>query len=541
VTRTEERLRRSVAAPTEDGIISWMQKSDALLYATAFTGGLVSLSVELAAASLLRPHFGTANLVWATIIGLILLYLTAGYFIGGRWADRSPRRSTLYQIVAWAGFAVGLVPFVAHPVLRLAAPGFENFSVALLAGSFVVVLLLFSIPVTLLGCISPFVIRLAVQDLKNSGEVAGRVYAVSTLGSFLGAFLPDLLLVPTIGTRNTFVLLSLLLLGTAAIGLLSRSSQTKGRRLILYLSMPVLIILLALTLGDRPVKAEAGGEVIYETESAYNYIQVVEKSNGCRHLLLNEGGGIHSIDCPDQLQTPGPWDYFLVAPYFNPPPYPPERVDRVALIGLAAGTMAEQYTEVYGPLPIDGVEIDPEIIRVGQKYFGMNQPNLNPIAADGRAYLAQANHRYSVIGVDAYRLPYIPPHLTTVEFFQEAREHLTSDGVLVINVGRAADDYRLVRAMVATLSEVFPSTHVIDVPYSFNTIVVATVQPSGVENLTANLPLLRDDPFLHPTALRAIENLHPIEPSDVVFTDDRASIELMTNALLFDYLLGGGR
>jgi predicted membrane-bound spermidine synthase len=499
------------------------------------------LSVELAASSLLRPYFGTANLVWATIIGLILLYLTAGYFIGGRWADHSPKRRTLYQIVAWAGLGVGLVPFVARPVLSLAAPGFENFSVALLGGSFLVVLLLFSIPVTLLGCISPFVIRLAVENVSSTGQIAGKVYGISTLGSFLGAFLPDLLLVPTIGTRHTFVLLSLVLFVVALLGLLIRSPELKWRHRALYLSMPVLILLLALLLRGQPVKAATSGEVIYETESAYNYIQVVEQDDGCRYLLLNEGGGIHSLTCPDRLRTPGPWDYFLIAPYFNPPPYLPEQVERVALIGLAAGTVAEQYTEVYGPVPIDGVEIDPKIVRIGQAYFGMDQENLNPIVADGRAYLAHTEHQYTVIGVDAYRLPYIPPHLTTVEFFRQARAHMTPDGVLAVNVGRTAGDYRLVRAMAATLSEVFPSIHVIDVPNSFNAIIVATVQPTETENLTANASALDDDPFLHATALEAVRNLHPIEPSNVVFTDDRASIELLTNALLFDYVLGGGR
>jgi predicted membrane-bound spermidine synthase len=517
-----------------------MQDRNPFLYLTAFAGGLVSLSVELAASSLLRPHFGTANLVWATIIGLILLYLTAGYFIGGRWADRSPRPTTLYQIVAWAGFSVGLVPFVAQPVLSLASPGFTNFRIALLGGSFIVVLLLFSIPVTLLGCISPFVIRLAVSDVGTTGETAGRVYAISTAGSFLGAFLPDLLLVPTIGTRNTFVLMSLILLGVAIVGLIRLSSRTK-RRLLLYLSMTLVIILLAVLLGGQSVKAATDGTLIYDTESSYNYIQVIEQSDGCRHLLLNEGGGIHSVYCPDELRTPGPWDYFLIAPYFNPPPYPPDRVERVALVGLAAGTTARQVTEVYGPLPIDGVEIDPEIVRVGREYFAMDQPNLNAIAADGRAYLAQTDHRYTVIGVDAYRLPYIPPHLTTVEFFQTVRDHLTPDGVVAINVGRAGDDDRLVRAMVATLLEVFPSAHVIDVPQSFNAVVVATVQPTEAGNLEANLPLVEDDPFLHPTLLNAVDNRHPTEPSDVVFTDDRASIEWMTNALLFDFILGGGK
>jgi spermidine synthase len=255
--------------------------------------------------------------------------------------------------------------------------------------------------------------------------------------------------------------------------------------------------------------------------------------------LLNEGQGIHSVYCPDQLRTPGPWDYFLVAPYFNPPPYTPDRIESVALVGLAAGTMARQYTAVYGPIPIDGVEIDPEIVRVGREYFEMNQPNLNVIVFDGRYALAHSNRRYTVVGIDAYRLPYIPPHLATMEFFQQVRDHLTADGVLAINVGRAGEDYRLVEAMLATLLQVFPSAHVISVPYSFNTVVVATIQPTEASNLLLNLPNLESDEFLHPTALAAAANLRPTEPGTVIFTDDRAAIELMTNALVFDYVLKG--
>lgn len=511
-----------------------MRRQHTYLYLTAFAGGLVSLAVELAASSLLRPHFGTANLVWAAIIGLILLYLTVGYFIGGRWADRSPRPTTLYHIVAWAAFLVGLVPFAAYPVLRLASRGFAGFNAALLGGSFIAVLVLFSVPVTLLGCISPFVIRLATEDVASAGRVAGQVYAISTVGSFLGAFLPDLLLVPTIGTRNTFVALSLFLLVVALAGL----AHSEPRRWPLYLWMPVVIVLLALLLRGRPVKAAEGG--IYETESAYNYIQVVEQG-GCRELMLNEGQGIHSVYCPGQLRTPGPWDYFLVAPYFNPPPYTPDRVESVALIGLAAGTIARQYTGVYGPLPIDGVEIDPEIVGVGREYFAMDQPNLNVVVADGRYYLARSPRRYTVVGVDAYRLPYIPPHLATVEFFRQVRDHLTADGVVAVNVGHTPDDYRLVEAMLATLLEVFPSAHVIDVPNSFNAVVVATVQPTQPGHLLANLPGLEGDEFLYPTALNAAANLRPTRPGPVVFTDDRAAIEWMTNAVVLDFVLKGER
>ncbi len=523
------------------GIISHVSRKNAYLYVIAFAGGLASLAVELAASSLLRAHFGTANLVWATLIGLILLYLAAGYFIGGRWADRSPHPATLCQVTAWAAFLIGVVPFAAHPVLSLAPPGFADFGdldLPMIGGAFISVLVLLSAPVTLLGCISPFVVRLALEDVKNAGRIAGRVYAISTAGSFLGAFLPDLLLVPTIGTRNTFVLLSLFLLAIALIGL----ARSAPRRLPLYIWMPVTVTVLALLLRGQPVKAAANS--IYETESGYNYIQVIEEKN-CRYLLLNEGQGIHSIYCPHQLRTTGPWDYFLIAPYFNPPPCTPDRVESVLLIGLAAGTMARQYTAAYGPLPIDGVEIDGQIVRVGQEYFAMNQPNLNVIVADGRYYLTHSNQRYTVIGVDAYRLPYIPPHLTTVEFFRQVRDHLTAEGTVAINVGHTFDDYRLVKAMLTTMLQVFPSAHVIDVPNSFNSVIVATMRPSRADNLLANLPNLEGNELLYQTALSTAENLRPTEPGTIIFTDDRAAIEWMTNAMALDFILrsfsGGNR
>src|SRR5512136_2931136 len=405
-----------------------MQNKTRWLYLTVFVSGMTSLAVELAASRLIEPYFGTSNLVWASIIGLILLYLTAGYALGGRWADRSPRSQTMYGIVAWAAFAVGLVPFVARPVLLIASRGFADFNAGMLVGSFGVVLVLFSVPVTLLGCVSPFAIRLAFSDVTTSGGVAGRVYAVSTAGSFLGTFLPVLVTIPNIGTRNTFLLFASILMAVALIGL--------GRRAVTYLWMPVVLVVLAVLLRGQVVKPFAGA--IYESESAYNYIQVVER-DGVRYLLLNEGQGVHSVYDPRNLRTFGTWDYFLIAPYFNPPPFGPERVKRVAVIGLAAGTIARQYTEVYGPLAIDGIEIDPKIVQVGRRYFAMDQPNLNVIVADGRVALARSTQQYDVIGIDAYRLPYIPWHLTTHEFFAQVRAHLSEDGVLVVNVGRAPD------------------------------------------------------------------------------------------------------
>jgi spermidine synthase len=303
--------------------------------------------------------------------------------------------------------------------------------------------------------------------------------------------------------------------------------------------MPPALLLLSWLVLRGPIKTTQGQ--IYETESAYNYIQVLERE-GTRYLLLNEGQGIHSVHRPGVLLTGGTWDYFLAAPFFNPAPHPLERIRRVGLVGLAAGTIAQQYTAAVGPIPIDGWEIDPTILEVGRDYFDMTEPNLNAIASDGRWGLAHSPHRYSVIGVDAYRLPYIPWHLTTQEFFREAYDHLEADGVVVINVGRTADDRRIIEALVGTMASVFPSIHVVDVPNTFNSIVYASRQPTRSESLAANWAALEESgaPAVLVEAVgQAVQNLQPTPDSSIVFTDDLAPIEQLTNALALRFLLSG--
>jgi len=508
--------------------------SSRYLALAVFTGGMTTLAVELAASRLLGNVFGTSNLVWANIIGLILLYLAAGYFIGGRWADRSPHPVTFFTLLSWAAFASGLAPLVARPVLQFAAKAMEAFDAPVLGGSFLAVLVLFSVPITLLGCVSPFAIRLALTDSRHAGQVSGRMYAISTIGSIVGTFAPVLWLIPTLGTLRTFMLFSGILMLVALGGLW----QVDRRRALISLWMPLVVAVLASVSLSGSLKPTDG--LLDEKESAYNFIQVVERG-GTRYLLLNEGQGIHSVYNPANMETFGTWDFFLAAPFFNAPPHTPSQVHSLALVGLAAGTISKQYTQVYGPIPIDGIEIDPAIVDMGRRYFDMNEPNLNVIVEDGRWALANSKNTYSVIGVDAYRLPYIPWHLTTQEFFTEARDHLTADGVLVINVGRTFTDRRLIEAMVGTIESVFASVYVVDVPDTFNSIVYATVQPTDAGNLAANLALMTDatPPLLRAAVARAVENLQPTPVSSIVFTDDWAPVEQLTNSIVIDFILSG--
>jgi len=502
---------------------------------TVFISGATTLAAEFGASRLLQMRFGSVNLVWAVIIGLILIYFAAGYFIGGKQADKSPHPETMFTFLAWGGASLGLIPIIAQPILLAAASAMDALNLGVIAASFLATLLLFSVPVTLLAMASPFAIRISLQDAKQAGNVSGNLYALSTIGSVLGAFLPTLLLFPLIGTSRTILLFGLLILLVSLGGL----GLEKRWRRVIFFGFWALMLAGYLGLGDFHVKNSPGQ--VFESESQYNYIEV-QQLNSFTMLRLNEGQGVHSIYHPTQLFYGGPWEQFLVGPFFNAD-YTPEQVKRMAIIGLAAGTSARQAAVVFPAVSIDGYEIDGEIVQVGREFFDMNMPQLNVYVEDGRWGLAHSPYKYGLIAVDAYRPPYIPPHMTTVEFFQIVHDHLNADGVLAINVGRAPNDRRLIDGLATTIQAVFPSMYVMDIPNTFNSIVYASKQPTVAENLLANYRSLSAGGEAHPLLLTAmsstIANLRPGYETTQVFTDDRAPIEWLTNNLIVNFLLRG--
>jgi len=494
------------------------------LLGLVFIGGMTSLALEMCASRLLGAYFGTSLFIWANLIGLILLYLTVGYFLGGRFADRHPSTQVLCSITALAGLSTAIIPFVSQSILTWSVTGIAQLSVSIFFSSLLGTILLFAIPVTLLGLVSPFAIRLVTKDIGQSGSVSGSLYAISTFGSILGAFLPVLWLIPTFGVRRTLLIFGALLFAASLWGMRPRWRP----------SFAIVLILLVLPLGplkDIPY-------LKYEQESLYNYIQVTQQPDGTRQLVLNEGQAIHSIYYPDhkKVLTGWYWDYFLAAPYWNAG-FTPNKLKRVGIIGLAAGTIAHQFTQVYGPVPIDGVEIDPAIVSAGRKYFDMNEPNLHVYVQDGRTFMATTHATYDVVAIDAFQQPYIPFQLTTREFFREIQAHLSPTGVVTLNTGHTAHDFRLVQAFVNTMSQVFPSVYMFNVPGTFNTEIMATMQPTSVETFQANLAHVAPN-----TVMGQVTNevLPVVEPGHtdggVVFTDDRAPIEQITDQLLLNYI-----
>jgi predicted membrane-bound spermidine synthase len=502
-----------------------------LLGPLVFFGGLTSIGTELAMSRLVAPYFGSSTFIWANLIGLTLTYLSIGYYVGGRVADRYPRPWLLYVVTAGAAFGAGLIPFIARPILDMSLSAFDRLAVGAFYGSLVGVIFLLAIPITLLGFVTPFAIRLRLADIDRAGNTAGRIYALSTMGSIAGSFLPVIVLIPAIGTTKTFLTLSLALLSISVAGLIdTKSFRWAGLAGLLALSL----VLIGVVEADARIKPPYRGELVEEAESEYNYIQVLK--DGDRYLLaLNEGHAIHSIYDPTRLLTGGPWDYFMAAPLFNAQADGGSVKDAL-FIGLAGGTAARQLAAAYDGVEIDGVEIDPEVARLGKKYFALDRPDVNVVIDDGRYFLRRTDAQYDLIGIDAYRQPYIPFQLTTKEFFQEVADRLRPGGVTVVNVGRADTDYRLVDVIASTMRSVYPSVYEIDVDGYDNTMVIGTTEPSALDNFRRNTEGLQTDTVLRTVADWSLATGNPREVpvGGRVFTDDLAPVEWVVDQMIVD-------
>jgi spermidine synthase len=491
-------------------------KRPLLLAALVFVVGAASLGAEIAAARLLAPYFGASTVVWANTIGVVLVALSVGYWLGGRYADRHPHLRGLCLLVLIASLLIAAVPFASRPFLGFSVDAFDTVSVGGFAGSLFGVLVLVAVPVTLLGAVAPWAVRLAVADVGRSGEVVGRLYAISTAGSLLGTMLAALLLIPLLGTQRTFLVFALALALVAAAGL--------GWR---FAALPAALALtIAAPVGT--IKAADTGRVLYETETTHQYARVVERDDGVRVLELNEGQAVHSLYRPGSYLTGDYWDGHLVLP-FAAAPRPPARI---AILGNAAGTVARAFGRFFPRTAVDAVEIDAELTELGRRFFDLRNPRMEVFAEDARPWLERSDGGYDAIMVDAYRQPYIPFYLATRELFELAAERLAPGGIAIVNVGHPEGAGELERVLGRTMAAAF--RRVLRYPIEpTNTLLVASQAPLSPQRLRRRAPSLPRP--LRAPALEAAAKLAPRLPGGEVYTDDRAPVEWLVDSSLLEY------
>jgi spermidine synthase len=491
-----------------------------LLRGLVFIVGLSTLGAEIAAARLMAPFFGASTIVWANTIGTVLVALSVGYWLGGRLGDRRPELHRLGAWVLGASVLLALVPLVARPFLDISVKAFDDINVGATIGSLVGVLALVAVPVLLLGAVSPWAIRLAVDKLEDAGRTAGSLYALSTIGSLIGTFLSALVLIPLIGTQRTFIGMALAVATVAAL--------TLPRK---FLLVPAAIALL-LFVPTGTTKAADNAKILEELETEHQYVRVIEREDGERRLELNEGQAFHSTWRADTVLTDNVWDGYLSVP-FTVLGRPPKSI---AILGNGAGTTVRAYGKYFPQTEIDGVEIDGELTEVGRRWFGLeDRPGVRLHTDDARPFLRRAERKWEVIMVDAYRQPYIPFYLTTEEFFELVRERLEPGGVVIVNAGHPEGSTQLEKMLAAGLRTAFP--HVARDPITeFNTLLAAsTVEPTAERVREAAGAV---DPEVRPVLTATASRLEPALPGGEVFTDDRAPVEWLIDRSIVSYAAG---
>ncbi|HKE00605.1 MAG TPA: fused MFS/spermidine synthase, partial [Planctomycetota bacterium] len=501
-----------------------------LLVSNLFVCGLGTIATEVAAFRLLAPYFGSTQFITTNVLGVVLACLAIGYWAGGKLADRRPTATALYALTLVAGVLLAALPLAATPILKAASPALGREDASLFLGTLAAMVALFALPLLLLGMVSPFTIRLLASGDERAGRQSGFVFAVSTAGSLLGAYLPAFVGIPLLGTRRTIAAAAALVLASAIAGLLAERRRASSAVAIALLALP----LSGAALGG-PLKGGPG--VLEERETEYHLVRVLrDERNKRTYLELNEGLSYHSVAFDDGRLPPGVWGFLQLLPPMlrgTPAAGPPMRV---CIVGLAAGTVATHFQRAYGDafdLHVDGVEIDPVVVEMGRKHFHLEEKRLRVAIEDGRTFLARHPDRYGLIVGDAYRQPYIPHHLVTAEFFALARERLVPGGICAVNAGALSVDSPVVRGIANAMLTAFPSVERFevanfDVPFK-NYVLLGADRP--LRERWAAI----DSPELVPFRNAALATWTALakDPDAPTFTDDRAPVEWYTDLSLF--------
>lgn len=509
------------------------------LYITAFAAGAATLGLETAAARIIGTGFGTSNVVWTSVIGVVLVTMAVGSWLAGSAAHRPGAERRLVGVLALAGLWCGAVPMLSRTVGDATSAAWYTAELGVIVAVVSVAFVLFGVPVIAFGCVLPWTVGLAARSATDAGRVAGRLNAVSTLGAVLGTFVPTFVLIPTIGTVATFLTIAVLVTALAVWGM-ARCRQWK--RAFLVVTLLTIVVACELATGPHRSAPPVGTVLLHETESTYNTIRVGEVRSvpglpaGTRLLWVNNNDGIQSVYEPEPSLV-GYWPMFAAAPFFNPRPYDRQELRRICIVGLAAGTVARMLTRLFDQrVQIDGFEIDARLLDVGRQWFDLSESNVRAAVVDGRVGLQRAQPgQYDLIVVDVFRGPEVPWHLATREFFALAKSRLSARGVLAMNTTRRPwpwmqlEDRSIVDAISATLRTVFPTVHTVDVPVSFNTMLVATPTATTLADFTSNVEQAQAS-ALHAVLQRAVAGIRPTSTGAQVLTDDRTNLEALLNA-----------
>lgn len=436
-------------------------------YVITFIASFCILVIEIVAGRILAPFVGVSLYTWTSIIGVVLAGISVGAYAGGKLADRFPDKRTLGWLLLISGIATLLIP----PVTGLIA-GYR-FPTSLMVRILIVTSIIFFIPSCILGMISPVVVKLALKNVETAGNVVGRIYAVSTLGSIIGTFAAGFFLISWMGTRHIIMVMGLILVITAvAWGALFRSRKPAFGLLLL----PAFLLLGTYDTWYRPAVSD---DTLYYKESDYYTIRVKqdegeEDKAKLRTLVLDNL--VHSFV---NMENPLHIEYRYEKIYADVLAwrFSQDEAFRSLTIGAGGYTFPRHMELTYPNAILDVVEIDPEVTRVASAYLGLpNDTRIRSFNEDGRWHVMNSREKYDLVFIDAYNDLSLPYHLTTKEFAQQLKDMMNPRAVLLTNIIDNFQEGSFLPSYVKTLREVFgeKNVHVISISPEFRKTRIAT-------------------------------------------------------------------
>ncbi|MEQ1620769.1 MAG: spermidine synthase [Methyloglobulus sp.] len=419
-----------------------------LFFTVTLSGGSVMI-LELLGTRIIAPYYGVSLYVWSSLIAVTMIALALGYYLGGFLADRY-QRIRLAHIFILAALATVLIPFISGSVMHLTNP------LGIRLGAFASALILFTLPLTLLAMVGPFVIKLATQNLHDVGTASGSVYAVSTVGSVIATLMLGFYLLPVFGTRSIIFALSLMLLVLAVL-LMLRDKHGFTRP---FSSLPVMFsaVLVGILAANGHARAAhpqlvRGFQVQHEEESIYGWVRVVDDQLNGSRLLLSDASVLSAVSLANGQTLLGYQAIIGQLPLYRP------AAKNALLVGLGGGHIARDFKSK--GLATDTIEIDPAVADASLKYFQF-KPTGEFIVGDARYEIQKLNKRYDFIIEDCFTGGAEPTHLLTIEMLRQLRGLLSEQGILVLNYagfteGEGAD---AVASVYKTLKQVLPNIQV---------------------------------------------------------------------------------
>ena len=501
-------------------------KNKIYLYLTEFFAGVSVMAVELGASRLLAPYFSSSQIVWTIIIGTIMIAMALGNLWGGRAADKNPDPDRLYKRLLIAAVWIAAIPLLGKYII-LGISGVLILTVNtnfLIIAAFCACMVIFVFPLFLLGTVTPSLVKYTVSSLDEGGRTVGALGACNTVGSILGTFLPTFVTIPAVGTAVTFLIFSGVLL---VLGLIYFFSAKKKPVLCV---VTIVLFLICAVFGGGGSFAFWEDTLAYEGESVYNYLQVKDTEKRVV-LSTNVLFGVQSVKMKTDALTGMYYDTALAAPVMaggDP--------GSVLILGNGTGTYATQVRKYFPAARVEGVEIDEKITRLAYAFFDM-PTDVALTTYDGRAYLQAVDGVYDVILVDAYQDITIPFQMSSTEFFTLVREHLTENGVMVVNMNMHSDGKGSINeALSDTVASVFPFVYTADVAGNTNRELFAAGFDVA-QALSDNAGGVADEPLRAMTE-KVSARLTPYAGGGNILTDDRAPVELLGMRMIDELIMG---